>query len=390
MDAPMNTRGVVGELRNTLDNAGRKFALALGFTGAKPEEINKTRRLGSSRILATLGALPKNVNQPKPAHAGVLGQSAENKGKTILDHLSSGLDRFLLSINICIVLLRAAGFDKTTVDPALAFVRELKVLYDALCSSVTPGDTNNAKVNSVKGALDALLAKPIPVGVMTALQAVVGPELLNDRGFDGYADEVKAAAAAVPVAPAVPAALAPAPANAGNLARAAQEAANNAAAAPLAPLRVPQPPVAPVLGAPLTPPAAVVAANPELIGVLTRDGRDITGVKYKLADNNGQPKLLDNFINYQDNSYFISKIKNTGLTNVTANTFYKVSKGSTNASYYLLNNTLNNNTTLYVYKLPKIKGGRRRTKAKAKASRKAKAKASRKTKAKATRRNRRS
>ena len=114
------------------------------------------------------------------------------------------------------------------------------------------------------------------------------------------------------------------------------------------------------------------------------------GVKYKLADNNGQPKLLDNFINYQDNSYFISKIKNTGLTNVTANTFYKVSKGSTNASYYLLNNTLNNNTTLYVYKLPKTKGGRRRTKAKAKASRKTKAKASRKTKHKATRRNRRS
>lgn len=186
-----NARGVVGELRNTLDNAGKKFALAVDFSGANAKSIEETRRLGSSSILATLGALPKNVNQPKPAPPVVLGKSAENNGKTILDYLSSGLDRFLLSINICIVLLRAADFDKTTVDSALAFVRELKVLYDDLCASVTPAGNMNAKVNSVKGALNALLSQKIPDAVMAALQRVKAPKNANDRGFNGYSRQVQ-------------------------------------------------------------------------------------------------------------------------------------------------------------------------------------------------------
>jgi hypothetical protein len=127
--------------------------------------------------------------------------------------------------------------------------------------------------------------------------------------------------------------------------------------------------------------APAQGARPELIGVLTRDGRDLTGAKYKLTDNNGQQKLLDNFIDYKNNSYFISKIKDGPLTNVAANTFNKVATGSTSATYYVLNNTLNNNPTLFLYKLPITKGGRRRTKAKSKS----KSKASRKT----NRRNRR-
>lgn len=380
MDAPMNTRGVVGELRNTLDNAGRKFALALGFTGAKPEEINKTRRLGSSRILATLGALPKNVNQPKPAHAGVLGQSAENKGKTILDHLSSGLDRFLLSINICIVLLRAAGFDKTTVDPALAFVRELKVLYDALCSSVTPGDTNNAKVNSVKGALDALLAKPIPVGVMTALQAVVGPKRANDDEFNDYADEVKAAAAATIQQP-----------NVANAARAAAEAAqkavNNAAPAAAAPAgaQLPPPALAPLPAAPAGPPLPTDATPVDF-------GDTATGVKGNTAVFQGinidaygyvtgAPGVM---INKPVKIYAVSYVPVGGLRMYELIGDGKIFSQASGKGIAVAFNKTPKALFVKFYTNPplKTKGGRRRTKAKAKASRK--------TKRKATRRNRRS
>jgi hypothetical protein len=394
----MNAYGVVDVLRTTLDNAGKNFSNAVGRSGASPLEKGRVGATAVGKIAYTRSALPNPANlEVLPV---VLGQSAENKGKTILDHLSKGLDRMLLSINICIVLLRADGFDNTTVDSALEFVRELKVLYDALCASVTPGNTNNTKVNDVKGVLDALLAKSIPGDLIAALQTVGAPKRANDDGFKDYADEVTEAAlatikqpnvgnaaraaAATAQNPGIPANLAAAMSgvengdgfvgNVGANEAAAAAAAQNAEAAAAAAT------AAAAAAAAAATAAAAAAANPELIGVLTRDGRDLTGVKYKLADNNGQPKLLDNFIKYQDNLYFISKTKNGALTNVAANTFYKVSKGSTNASYYVLNNTLNNNTTLFLYKLPIIKGGRRRTKAKSK----------RKTKRRSIRRNRRS
>jgi hypothetical protein len=379
------------ELQRVLDEIGVKHGQAINASGATDANKNAAREEGQDSINLTRLKL-----QGAPNEVPIVNVDANKtrKGKNILDNLKLGLDRMLLSINICIVLLRAAGFDKTTVDSALAFVRKLKPLYDALCASVTPGNTNNAKVNGVKGALDVLLAQPIPADVMAALQAVVGPARANDNEFNDYADEVKAAAtAAAARAAAPPAAAAPAflPVNVPLNLRAAPPAA-----APLQPPPPPPPPPPPAAAAPLPPPPpppalaplpaapapANAAAIPELIGVLRKAGRDVTGVKYTLLANNNQPILQDNFINHNNNLYFISKKVNEELTNVKANNFYKVSKGSTNALYYVRNDTLNNNETLYLYKLPIIKGGRRRTKAKAKASRK--------RKSKSTRRNRRS
>ena len=381
-----NPTEAVGLLGDILKNAQRMFYSAVARSGAPALAKDKAAAVAVEKILATKGALPTPENLRVPNKDPLAGQNAEGNGKTILEYLSNGLDRFLLSINICIVLLRAKDIDMATVNSALKFVRELKVLYATLCASVEGEPTNIKKVADVKAALDALLAVKIQPPLMLALQQVGEPRRATDNLFINYSLKVKADTG---------------------------EAFSDIAIPRPAPLNVPEPmrkEVRVALPAPgLLPPPAPGLLPPPVGLQLPTDatpvdfGDTATMVKGKTAqfqyiniDANNYVKAAPLVIVNKDvKIYAVSYVPVGGqrmYEMVTDDKIISSGRGIT----VEFNNTPKENIYVKFYTNPplKTKGGRRRTKAKAKASRKTKtktkAKASRKTKAKATRRNRRS
>ena len=361
-----NPTEAVGLLGDILKNAQRMFYSAVARSGAPALAKDKAAAVAVEKILATKGALPTPENLRVPNKDPLAGQNAEGNGKTILEYLSNGLDRFLLSINICIVLLRAKDIDMATVNSALKFVRELKVLYATLCASVEGEPTNIKKVADVKAALDALLSVKIQPPLMLALQQVGEPRRATDNLFINYSLKVKADTG---------------------------EAFSDIAIPRPAPLNVPEPmreEVRVALPAPgLLPPPVGLQLPTDATPV--DFGDTATMVKGKTAqfqyiniDANNYVKAAPLVIVNKDvKIYAVSYVPVGGqrmYEMVTDDKIISSGRGIT----VEFNNTPKENIYVKFYTNPplKTKGGRRRTKAKAKASRK--------TKTKATRRNRRS
>jgi len=399
----MNAKGVVGVLDGILTNVQKKFSNAVGFSGASPLEKGMVGFTAVGKIAETRSALPKPANLEEPASPLVVGQSAENKGKTILDHLSKGLDRFLLSIHVCIVLLRAKDVNMTTVNSALEFVRELKGKYDALCASVTGAPTNNAKVSGVKVALDELLALQIPGDLMRSLQNVGEAKRQADAEFVPYSSQVKGeVGAAFPdllIAPMnVNAAIRmEAQAKADANAAAAKLAANAAAVkAVLLPAGPPPPPVlAPLpiaVPAPVPAPAGLqlpTANTPkDFVDTATKINGNTALFQYIKIDANKFVKAAPLASITKDvKIYAVSYVTQRGLRTYELVSDANIKQTGNIGITITFNNAPTQNLPVYFYTNPplKTKGGRRtKAKAKAKANAKAKSKASRKS----TRRNR--
>ena len=400
----MNAKGVVGVLDGILTNAQKKFSNAIDRSGASPLEKGKVGFAAVGKIAGTRSALPKPANlEVLPV---ILGQSAENKGKTILDHLSKGLDRFLLSIHVCIVLLRAKDVNMDTVNSALEFVRELKTKYDALCASVTGAPTNNAKVSGVKAALDELLALQIPGDLMLSLQNVGEAKRQADAEFVRYSTQVKAeVGAAFPdllIAPVLPPppmnvsaairmeaeAKARANAAAAKLAAnaAAAAAAANAAKAALLPAGPPPPPVLAPQPAGLQLPTANTPKD--FVDTATKVNGNTAMFQYIKIDANKFVKSAPLASITKDvKIYAVSYVTQRGLRTYELVSDANIKQTGNIGITITFNNAPTQNLPVYFYTNPplKTKGGRR-TKAKSKANGKAKAKASRRS----TRRNRRS
>lgn len=398
----MNAKGVVGVLDGILTNAQKMFSNAVGRSGASPSEKGRLGATVVGQIAYTRSALPKPANlEVLPV---VLGQSAENKGKTILDHLSKGLDRFLLSIHICIVLLRAKDVDMATVNSALEFVRELKTKYDALCASVTGVPTNNAKVSGVKKALDELLALQIPGALKLSVQTVGEAKRQADAEFGPYSAQVKAEVGAtfpdLLIAPALPPpppmnmnaairleaeAKAAANAAAAKLAAnaAAAKVAANAAKAALLPAGPPPPPVLAPLPAGLQLPTANTPKD--FVDTATKVNGNTALFQYIKIDANkfvkGAPLAS---ITKDVKIYAVSYVTQRGLRTYELVSDANIKQTGNTGITITFNNTPTQNLPVYFYTNPslKTKGGRRRTEANGKA----KSKASRRS----TRRNRRS
>jgi len=398
----MNAKGVVGVLDGILTNAQKMFSNAVGRSGASPLEKGRVGATAVGKIADTRSALPKpaNLDEVLPI---VVGQSAENKGKTILDHLSKGLDRFLLSIHICIVLLRAKDVDMATVNSALEFVRELKTKYDALCASVTGAPTNNAKVSGVKAALDELVALQIPGALMLSLQNVGEAKRQADAEFVRYSIQVKAeVGAAFPPPPPMnmnPAIRLEAEAKADANAAAAKLAANAAAAkvaanAALLPAGPPPPPVlAPLpFAAPVAVPAGLqlpTANTPkDFVDTATKVNGNTALFQYIKIDANKFVKAAPLASITKDvKIYAVSYVTLRGLRTYELVSDANIKQTGNIGITITFNNTPTQNLPVYFYTNPplKTKGGRRtKAKAKAKANGKAKSKASRRS----TRRNR--
>jgi hypothetical protein len=395
-----NAKGVVGVLDGILTNAQKIFSNAVGRSGASPFEKGKVGATAVGKIADIRSALPKPANLEEPASPVVVGQSAENKGKTILDHLSKGLDRFLLSIHICIVLLRAKDVNMDTVNSALGFVRELKGKYDALCASVTGAPTNNAKVSGVKAVLDELVALQIPGPLNLSLQNAGEAKRQADAEFVPYSAQVKAeVGAAFPdllIAPALPMNMNPAirleeEAKAAANAAAAKLVANaanakaaaNAVKAALLPAGPPPPPVLAPLPAGLQLPTANTPKD--FVDTATKVNGNIALFQYIKIDANkfvkGAPLAS---ITKDVKIYAVSYVTQRGLRTYELVSDANIKQTGNTGITITFNNAPTQNLPVYFYTNPslKTKGGRRRTKANGKA----KAKASRKS----TRRNRRS
>jgi hypothetical protein len=200
MAAPMKRVEALNRLTQSLNAVEGPTASALRLAGSSEKDYNDAmlrvvQSIDNRRGL--IGKIPRaNANIGIKPNAN---QSA--KGKLILNYIESGFNRYLLSIDICIVLLRAKNVDLEDVKPALNFVDTLKNFYETLCSFVVDVPTNNAKVGSVKGALDSLLAVPIPARIMNTLNGV-GGEAKNGNagGFTEYTARVKVAVTAASAA----------------------------------------------------------------------------------------------------------------------------------------------------------------------------------------------
>ena len=389
----MNAKGVVDVLGGILTNTQKMFSNAVGRSGASPLEKGMVGATAVGKIAGTRSALPKPANlEVLPV---ILGQSAENKGKTILDHLSKGLDRFLLSIHVCIVLLRAKDVNMDTVNSALEFVRELKTKYDALCASVTGAPTNNAKVSGVKAALDELLALQIPGDLMLSLQNVGEAKRQADAEFVRYSTQVKAeVGAAFPdllIAPVLP----PPPMNVSAAIRmeaeakaranaAAAKLAANAAKAALLPAGPPPPPVLAPQPAGLQLPTANTPKD--FVDTATKVNGNTAMFQYIKIDANKFVKSAPLASITKDvKIYAVSYVTQRGLRTYELVSDANIKQTGNIGITITFNNAPTQNLPVYFYTNPplKTKGGRR-TKAKSKANGKAKSKASRKS----TRRNR--
>jgi hypothetical protein len=177
----MATKQHVDDLGKILKSTTNIHTKAISNSGASEANIKKATEVDKTSIslrTANLGRVTFAAEQAEITNA--------QRGNNILGFLREGLTRFLISIDISIVLLRSKDITVNDIDLSLAFVNKIKGLYEGMCKTVVAGPATNAKKNLVRDALKALLAEPLPVNVREALRKCVAARVPTNVGYPAY------------------------------------------------------------------------------------------------------------------------------------------------------------------------------------------------------------
>ena len=180
----MATKQHVEDLRKILNSTSKIHSNAISKSGASEANIKKATEVDTTSISL------RTANLGRVTFAEQSGNTNIQRGNNILGFLREGLIRFLISIDICIVLLRSKDILVNDIELSVAFMNKLKVLYDGLCKSVVAGPATIDKKNIVRDALNALLAEPLPANVREALRKCVSPRVPTNGGYDAYMKNV--------------------------------------------------------------------------------------------------------------------------------------------------------------------------------------------------------
>ena len=180
----MATKQHVDDLGKILKSTTNIHTKAISNSGASEDNIKKATEVDKTSISL------RTANLGRVTFTEQSGITNAQRGNNILGFLREGLIRFLISIDICIVLLRSEGILVNDIDLSLAFVNKLKGLYEGMCKTVVAGPATNAKKNLVRDALKALLAEPLPVNLREALRKCVAARVPTNVGYPAYMKNV--------------------------------------------------------------------------------------------------------------------------------------------------------------------------------------------------------